>query len=334
MKFFLRLLAVLLALPMIGYSLGVTALLAARMLRGETFMPVAAFNTLLPGALFPGALFLLAALLYRGQTRLRLALLQLPAVIALVILYGGAFLPKTTAVPAEAARLSVLTFNVNPANSDSAAVSALIDEADADVVALQALNAGMALELGRALADDYPHQVFDRRSRWAGKGLLSRYPLHAADIWHSPGAVGQQRVLLDVNGTAIALYNLELPQPFAAERLRYNGAARYAAVRAALERAAQESAPVILAGTFNLSDQTYDYWHITRQYNDAYQTSGFGFGFTFPGGTFYSSWLGWTPPLTRFDYVFYSADFASAGAQVWRAAGSDHYPLRVELALR
>lgn len=335
MKLIVRLAAVLFALLMIGYSLGISALLIARMLRGELFAPVAAFNSLLPAALLPGLVFLLVALLYRGQNRLRLMLAQLPAVLALLILYGGHFLPTAAAsAPAEAARLRVLTFNVNHHNNDSAGIVEIITDANPDVVALQELNAGLAVELGALLRESYPHQFFNTESRWWGKGLLSRHPLTEQAVWHSPDAPPQQRAVLAFDGQPVVVYNIHMPMPFNFRRLGYDGSDRAAEVRDILERSYRETQPLILAGDFNLTDQTYDYWHITQTYTDSFRATEGGFGFTFANWSFYGGWLGWLPPLTRIDYVFHSADFAPLTAQVWGdSAGADHFPLLVELAL-
>ena len=58
---------------------------------------------------------------------------------------------------------------------------------------------------------------------------------------------------------------------------------------------------------------------------DSFAESGSGLGLTFPANSFI--------PLARIDYVFHSPDLHSLNAQVMPSnGGSDHYPVRVELA--
>jgi endonuclease/exonuclease/phosphatase (EEP) superfamily protein YafD len=61
--------------------------------------------------------------------------------------------------------------------------------------------------------------------------------------------------------------------------------------------------------------------------DDAWETGGRGFGFTWPNGMFQ------LPPI-RLDHVFVSRDFGVLGARVGTGAGSDHRPVVADVARR
>ena len=85
---------------------------------------------------------------------------------------------------------------------------------------------------------------------------------------------------------------------------------------------------VLIAGDFNITDQSADYQRITVVYDDSYKQVGYGMGTTFPAH------IPFLPSLLRIDYVFHSEDFTPLQADVlYSSGGSDHRPLVVELAL-
>lgn len=346
MGFFTRLLRAVWFLLLIAvglYGLVVTALLVARMLVGEAWAAVGLFNSVLPVALLPGGVFavlLLSRLLVPASraVMLRLLLLQLPAVIAFGVLYYDYFLPRTTAAATDLAdsapTVTVLTYNAYYINRDTAAVLDIIGRADPDVIALQELNDDLAAGLTAALADAYPHQyLLTLGESPAGKGILSRLPFSDAWSWRD-GWQQQQRVTLDVNGAPVIFYNFHAPTPFRLP-FGYSSAERARSVSRLLTDSAAHDVPVIAAGDFNLSDASLDYWRITRTFSDSYRQVGAPFGWTFPDFADLSQGLAWMQPFVRIDYVFHSAAFTPVSAQVFdHSGGSDHRPLRVELALR
>ncbi|MBZ0298213.1 MAG: endonuclease/exonuclease/phosphatase family protein, partial [Anaerolineae bacterium] len=222
------------------------------------------------------------------------------------------------------------TVNLEPA-------LALIREADADIVALQELSAAMGDHIRLALADEYPYQALHTNplDSVSGQGVLSRYPITSDDYWRLYRVT--QRVTLDIQGQTVVFYNAHPPQP-----IRRDGFFRRAEhITDLLAHATQETDPVILAGDFNMSDQSADYWRIAAQYQDSYRASGWGLGLTFPAGIPYfgdgrygSSLFRLVPPLVRLDYVFHDAAFDSLEARVWpTSGGSDHLPVFVTLAM-
>jgi len=79
----------------------------------------------------------------------------------------------------------------------------------------------------------------------------------------------------------------------------------------------------IIAGDFNMSDQTATYATLSAVTIDAYREAGFGFGFTFPNNLR----LGQAPipgPFVRLDYIFHSPELSAQQAYVGCSGSSDH----------
>jgi vancomycin resistance protein VanJ len=283
-------------------------------------------NSLMPGLLFPSLpLVLLAALLRRPW----LALLLAPAGLAFVLLYGDLLLPPSA--PAAEPALTVYTHNLHAMTSGLEGVAEAIRASGADVVALQELTEPAADYFAAALGADYPHQALEPRGlTTSGTGILSRWPLDEAEIWMS--TMLQMRVTVTAPDGPFAFYSAHPPPPHWFLQA-FNTSARTAALDSILERAAQESLPVVLAGDFNLTDQTAAYQRILNAgFRDSFRESGWGLGLTFADLSVYFAPLGLLPPFIRIDYVYHSGDFTAVSARVGPSAGSDHYPVQAALA--
>lgn len=318
---------------------GLTAFLLVRPLTGDRWLPVAVGNTILH-LLLPGAAALLPLTVVRRRWRCALSL-TLPTA-AFLTSYGLMFLPRTLHAAEDGPQLSLLTYNIHNEHDALAPMIALIREADADVVAIQELDHGGAAVLSAALADVYPHQALHPADIFVGQGVFSRYPLLADEYWQI--TLGHQRVVIDLDGTPVALYNAHPVHPFLfhAEGIPgFDPSRRRQEIDVVLGRAAAEAGPVVIAGDFNMTDQTDDYRLITARYGDAYRAAGWGMGFTFPAlDTRQARPLPLRDlplpirPLARLDYVFHSEQFQAVEARVWpTSGGSDHRPLLVRLAL-
>lgn len=330
----------LLAIPMVAYAIIVLGYLALRLL-GALGLPVtdadvgllatltAMGSSVMPGLLFPALpLALLAALLRLP----RAALALLPVGLAFGVIYGPWFAPRPVppSIPTDA--LIVYTHNLHAMVDDLDDAEAGIRASRADVVALQELTEPAAATLGAALGDIYPYQelhTVDSSTR--GGGILSRWPLREAEVWASSAL--QMRAVIERPGGDFAFYGLHPPPPHWFLRA-FDDSARRAALDSAFERVAQETLPVVLAGDFNLTDQTSDYQRVLAHgLTDSFRAAGWGLGLTF--GDFRRTFapLVLLPPFIRIDYVFAGAGFVPLEASVGPSAlGSDHYPLRAVLA--
>lgn len=306
------------------YAAAVALMLLLRLLVGESWPLVALFNSFSHLLLIP-ALFLLPLMLVLRR-RFSSGLL-LPAVLAFALAYGTMFVPRSVEAAPAAPQLKLMTYNLHSKGTGFESQIALIRDSDADVIALQELSAEMAAVLETDLRDLYPYQALHGtpENGIPGQGVLSRYPLTEDDYWRM--YLAHQRVVFDFAGQSVTLYNEHPIHP-----LRPFGYIQHRAeTDDLLRRTADESGPLLLAGDFNMSDQSADYWRIASRYQDAYRSAGWGLGLTFSS---LLPHIGWTPALARLDYVFYNSAFETLEAKVWpHSGGSDHLPVFVTLQL-
>lgn len=262
--------------------------------------------------------------------RWRVALLLLPILVLFFFSYGRFLLPRA-GVEEATSSLSVLTFNIQSPEQEIDAMVDIIRDVNADVVAIQELNSSMADALEDRLGETYPHQALHPRDGDnAGQGVLSRFPIVHDEYWRNDfleEKLGHQRVDVDWSESLFTLFNTH-PLPAYASDRGFNASNHTQELTELLDRAANVSTPVILAGDFNMTDAFDMYRRFTESYTDAYAAVGrVGFGFTFP----YMSGNP-IPPLMRIDYVFYDTTFEGVEASVWsESGGSDHLPLLVRL---
>jgi vancomycin resistance protein VanJ len=105
-----------------------------------------------------------------------------------------------------------------------------------------------------------------------------------------------------------------------------------------VQRVERETLPVIVAGDFNMTDETQDYDRVQKVMQDSFRKSGFGFGFTWPHGwelKFLVKRSNWrlNYPVCRIDYIWYSKHWGAKSSSVLEATESDHLPIAAELIL-
>jgi vancomycin resistance protein VanJ len=324
-----------------AYGLSLSGFLLVRLLIGEATTVIAFLSTFLHLLMLPAlALFPISLILRRP----RLALTQAAPVAVFIASYGISFIPRSFSPPAGATRISLLTYNIHAEENCLEPMLGVIREANADVVTLQELSLGAAVCFERDLADLYPYRALHPRENGTqGQGILSRFPISEDEYWRNEQfryALGHQRVQLDVLGRTVTLYNAHPLHPGMMGKF-FDNSGRRAEIDVILDRAARDTTPVLIAGDFNMTDQTVDYLHIIGQYGDTYREVGWGMGFTFPDLSkpeALPSYIPRTlpiPPIMRLDYVFHSAHFAAVEARVWPSSGgSDHYPVYAVLGLK
>ena len=322
-----------------GYGLALTSFLVVRGRLCDAQMPLAAaLNSGLHLLLKPALVLLPLAIL--GRRGVLTVLLAAPAA-EYVRVYAGTIL-RRVAPHAGQQGVRFLTYNVHAEEDVLDPQITLICQADADVVALQELSFPAAKRFAAALSARYPYQALHPNAQpCSGQGILSRFPIRADEYWQHVdirNALGHQRAIIDLDGRSIVLYNVHPVHPGMVDMI-YDAAPRAAEVTRLLERIAAETLPVILAGDFNMSDQSDDYRRITARLKDAFRQAGRGLGYTFPDWSAPQSRsvvnglpLGFVPPLVRLDYVFHNPTMRVIDARVWpESGGSDHRPLLVTL---
>lgn len=306
-----------------AYGVSVSGFIMLRLLFGEPLGVFGLFSSYLHLLMMP-ALVLLPVVLLTSKRWLAITLI-IPFGL-FILSYGRQFLQISVRSSPDASRLMLLTFNLHNGNESGEQVVETIRQAQPDLVALQELTP----QITRSLTDLFPYQSFTPRTDFTGQGILSRYPIIAAETWKTEAFQG--RYQLDLNGTIITLFNVHTAYPYVT-RLRFNGTKRSQDVSDILNRAAGESGPLLIVGDFNMTDMAVDYGRITPLYSDAFRQVGRGMGFTFPAHTDVFG-LRNVPPLARIDFIFHSAHFQTIEAYVGAdAAGSDHFPLLATLEI-
>lgn len=301
---------------------------------GDRWLLVRLGNFFAPWLLMALLPVLAVAMLSRQLWLSRLALL-------LILLISSRYLtqlvPQTNAAQATDNRgqLTVMTFNVNYRNQDTAAIAHLIRSERPDIIALQEVTEPVILALAETLAAEYPYALIDEGVETL-QGVLSRYPLQYQP---PPSSDYQGRILrasIETPAGPVSLWNIH---PKVA--LKQTGwHLQRTTLTAVAKEVASATGPVIVLGDFNTTDQTETYRLLANHLTDAHRVAGRGLGFSFPARTkIPDSWryiagLPTFGPLVRIDLVLVSPHFIPQSSRVVpRSAGSDHLPLIVTLGL-
>lgn len=329
-----------------AYMLLLILYILLRLLAGDQWWWLAFLHNFVPYYFLPALVLLPLALLVRAWgTAARL----LPVLLVGWLWFNplnmwsrALFIDPTT--PSSAPEWTIITFNSLPANQRIDAVIDWIRQVDADLVLLQEIMPENAAQIRTALAERYP-QADDQ----LGTQLtLSRYTMRSQESVDLGGWF-VRRMTLDIDDPPFtyALYNVHLTWPVADQphldipvysdlfqlALKYDETERNRQIRQLLQILSAEELPFIVAGDFNMSDQTLIYGEITAVMNDSWQAAGQGFGATWPAARGEEGVPDFLPPMLRLDYVWHSDDFRPLGAWVGPELGSDHLPLLVRLQL-
>jgi vancomycin resistance protein VanJ len=254
----------------------------------------------------------------------------------LALFYRKRFLPKLGEL-GDRPGLRIMTLNLlcRPRSID--ATVRAIRESDADIVMLQEVIPAMGEPLGPELLDDYPYQAIYPSTRARGAAVLSRLPFEKEQRFQlsSKGWYGQE-IHVSWAGRRVALFNVHLMSPmvrFGRRGWPFNSVPRAKEMRRLIDLLPVDDLDVVVAGDFNLTDQSPDYRSIRAYLNDAFDDAGSGFGFTYPAATPHGKKLyeRHSPPLVRLDHVFYQGRLRARSARVGPNGDSDHFSVIVEL---
>lgn len=237
-------------------------------------------------------------------------------------------------------RLVAMTANVGNGFAADERVIAGLRASGAGLIGIQELNRRQAGAVGEALRDLYPHAVFFGDS-YEGRGLLSRLPIVAAEFVE---LVPDRPDVL----ARIAAGPLELtvivghprPQVMRRGRVRFEIGSMRHLLR--LGRLAQQAAPAVLLGDFNMGPRHPGYARFERLgLVDAYAEAGSGRGLTFPVRMRVKALASDperapivpTPPVKRFDYIWHTRELAAEDAWIGPDTGSDHATVMARLVL-
>lgn len=295
---------------------------------------VAVFEMALAGwrlALWLAPELLLVALVLRHWAAMRLVLV---AVMVLAIQWGPYFfqsVPEAEGVP-----VRVTTFNVRTAveTGDLARLVEIVRELQPDILALQEVSVFGAVHLAIALQEELPYMALEPHpTRGSGQGVMSRWPILDEAYWeydHLLYSNGNQRVVIDIEGQPVVVYNLhpwppmEWGGPTLVEFIPAQDRSHRDALRDSIERIRAESGPLLVVGDLNMPETFNEYHALADLLTDAYRAAGTSVGFTYPTAL----------PLIRLDYVFYSDAFAAVDAYTGPYQRvSDHLSVTADLVL-
>ncbi len=321
-----------LAITVIGYTLGLLAWFVLWLLVGDRLWWLALLNTAALALFLPLPL-LAVVVLMRHRWRL-LMVLSLP-VWLFAYLYGLRFLPHTRpTISAAAPRLTAMTFNILYRNHDTQAVTTAIAAVQPDLLGLQEVTPAHARWFAETFAADYPYMVFRVDEPEAGVALLSRYPIMQVTRFALPPRNLALHAVVDVAGTPLHVLVVHLSpnralrtlSPDIAPVAREYYQLKATEVQLVLAELREVQGPHLVLCDCNLTETSAAYAQLAAVVQDSFQEAGWGLGLTSQGP-------GLPLRVQRIDYIWHSPDLVIETAYVGPAAGSDHRSVVAHLRL-
>ncbi len=325
-----------------AYSAFILVYLLLRFLFWDKFWPVAFVGSFVPLIFLP--IFLLPILAFFVIKKRWFQIITSMACLWLLgWLHLNYWTPEASQIAASPLSLKIFSLNCSWHKTQSAELVELIRQQNPDVIFLQEVVPQHSEQAFVELKDSYPYQ-FGK----ASASILSKYPLRPSEYLHLAGHKEvQQRAIVEANGQEIAIYNIQVTSPWIRPQQilpffsipSYEFSDRSAEIKDLVERLQQEPLPFILAGDFNLTEQSQDYKSLTTVLQDAFHIAGYGFGFTWPHGWELrlilkrTNWK-FNYPIFRIDYIWYSQHWGAKSAKILPTTGSDHLPVAAELVWR
>jgi len=313
--------------------------LLLRTISDDRLWPIALLGNFIPWLLLP--IFCLPIL---GFLVIKSKKFAISSSIASLILLGWLHInywsPENAPISPSATTLNVMSLNVSWHSTPPETLVTFIKTQNPDLVLLQEITYNHIRDSFPKLKTLYPEQAYTRHVC-----ILSKYPIRFSENLNLAGHKQlQQRAIIQLPEQEIVVYNVQTTSPWIRpERIlpfltipTYQYGDRTAEITDLVQRIQQETLPAIAAGDFNLTDQTEDYQQLQTIMTDAFKTSGFGLGSTWPYGFPLKHFLKTTDwklnyPLFRIDYIWYSPHFGSRNSQVLPSTGSEHLPVMTEL---
>jgi vancomycin resistance protein VanJ len=319
--------------------------LILRGLFGDRFWWLSLVNTFAYILFLPLLALLPLALLFRARLH---TLRLLPVALVGGLWYGPYYLPKPPVETASGRTIQVLTHNVWGNHHDLHQMEEWIRQSNADLVLLQEISPAYATDSLPNLMDIYPYQFSQPdSSRWGGNITLSRYPIVSREYidLETPDTPYPQRIIIDVDGQYVAVYNVHLAFPRGHIRLPamaanfylsvvfgYDDKIRNKQIDRLLEQLKKEPYPFIVGGDFNTSDQSATYGKLAQRLHDSFRERGVGMGGSWPVSAA-RGLPAFIPPIIRIDYLWHSDGLRTIEAYQGAPTGSDHLPLFATLEL-
>ncbi|MEG3890896.1 endonuclease/exonuclease/phosphatase family protein [Microcoleus sp. MON2_D6] len=324
-----------------GYSVFMICYFILKLILWDRIGVIALITTFIPLILFPT--FLLPII---GLSIIKKRWFTIISAIACIILISWLhikyFSPTPINITDSHPSIKILSHNVHWYKTQSPSLAKLIQNQKPDIIFLQEIVSKHTERAFTWLKADYPYQIGN-----PPVGILSKYPIVSSEILHLAGhPETQQRAIIKFNEQEVVIYNMQATGPWLtrARKLRffklpvYIYGKRSPEIQELVQRVERETLPVIVAGDFNMTDETQDYYRVKKVLQDSFRKSGFGFGFTWPHGwelNLLVKRLNWrlNYPVCRIDYIWYSKHWGAKSSSVLEATESDHLPVGAELIL-
>jgi endonuclease/exonuclease/phosphatase (EEP) superfamily protein YafD len=232
-----------------------------------------------------------------------------------------------------------LTFNVWGYSDSPDTVRAIVAQETPDVVVLQELSPGLVPVLVEELGALYPYRLLNPGEGYRGGGVLSRYPMRQVRLVEGSLVGGFAQVVeIEVEEQVFTLYNVHLDATAAlyyidsgesvGGKVRSSYEVREHQVGQLVADVAERHGPVLVAGDFNMTDQSDAYRTLVQSLTDTHREVGWGLGHTFPA--YAGSWRGIPvfSRMIRIDMILHSDEWSTLECRVLDEHGqSDHLPV-------
>jgi endonuclease/exonuclease/phosphatase (EEP) superfamily protein YafD len=260
------------------------------------------------------------------------AMLRRPAVVLSALFVAAAnFMPLapyvlTRSIEAQAAQppLRVMSINVLFENGDYAAVSALIEHEDPDIIGLQEVTGAWVRALS-GLHTSHPYAVLRPEEGVHGLALYSRVPIRERES--SPYLEDGHQVAISVDletlDRPVTLTLAHLTAPMSPERARIRNQ-QIATITETLQADADRAQ--IFIGDLNITPWSPYYARLEKEARLHNAAKGRGYRPTWPAG--------FMPMKIPIDHCLLSSGVQVLQFRTGPAVGSDHLPIIVDVVVR
>lgn len=269
-----------------------------------------------------GGLLFIAGLLAVGRRWRPAAVMLAFALVNLATVAPLYLAPRGRPLPDDAPTARAMLLNVHTDNRNTAAVLAVIERFDPDLLVLEEIDAGW-LERLEPLDERYPHRIVQTRRDNFGIGLFARAPLGDARIVRIGDAFVPSVVArVPVGGSTITVFGTHPPPPGS----RRTTAWRDDQLSKLPTFLAGQPGPLLLLGDLNATPWSHPFRRFLRESGLRDSARGHGWQPTWPA----RNPLFWVP----IDHALHSDEIVILDRTVGPAVGSDHRPLVIDFAVR
>ncbi len=230
---------------------------------------------------------------------------------------------KVMQASSTSSRLRILQMNLWSKHEQFERIRALIENSNADLVALEEVSPEAKIWMAANMQTKYPYQILHTRPDFFGIGLLSRYPLKNSKLFYSKIDQAQSPPMvtteIEVDGCNIGVLVAHLLPPFG----EYHFTMDKAMIQA-ISDFCKDYKDKIVVGDLNLSQHSSLYKKLLRDTALSDSARGFGWHPTYPSFTKCGIYI---------DQCLTGGNIVVLDRKNGPYFGSDHFPVVIDLAL-